>query len=87
MFLKVMSRVPFLIECWECVSPLDDEGDDDDQCLRSIDGRLFSSCGRAGPGRRRGGFWVRKRRNRVDKDGGRSEAGWLQEMQFEKKNE
>lgn len=64
----------FLIECWECASPLDDEGDDsdddDDQCLQNDDGRLCSSCRRAGPECRRGackGFWFRKRWNRVDK--------------------
>lgn len=56
--------------------------DDDDQCLQNIVGRLFASCGQAGPEHRRGGckgFWFRKRWSRVDKSERRSEAGGLQE--------
>lgn len=66
----------------------DDDGDDDDQCLQNINGRLFTSCSQAGPERRRRRA-VKvsgSERGRTEQTGV-SKAGWLQEMQFEKKNE
>lgn len=69
----------FLIECWECVSPLDDEGDDedDDQCFCRT--KMADSSSPAA------GLVLNAReevfrKKLVDKSWRRSEAGWLQEM-------
>lgn len=62
--------------CRRSMTKTDDDDDEDED--QNIDGGLFSSCSRAGPGCRGGGFWLRETeqcRYKLEEERGRLASG------------